>query len=78
MKCPYCGKEMAEGYFRISNQDLCWTPKGKKANLFINKPYDYQVMLAKRSLIKFTYIKVWRCETCQMEVINEKNLEVSD
>ena len=79
MKCPYCDKEMQEGSFRIGGrQHLAWTPKGKKAHIIINKTYDYEVLLAKRPLITYNYVKVYRCDSCCIEIINEKDLKVGD
>ena len=74
MKCPYCQEEMMEGYIYSGKTDICWTPISSERSLFINLPNDDQVLLAKFKIFKGCRIKVYRCQKCQIEIINEKDL----
>lgn len=66
---------MQIGYIQ-SEKDLVWTPEGESANLFVNRFKDYQVPLEKRRFFKMTKVVAYRCEKCQIEIINEKNLKL--
>ena len=46
----------------------------EKNSWIINHPNKQQVILAKLNLIKGCRIKVFRCASCQIEIINEKEL----
>ena len=78
MKCPYCGKAMAEGYMSVGKTDFRWTPKGEIAFPLLNCVYPYEVLLKKASVMKMKKVKVFRCADCAIEIINEKDLEVGD
>lgn len=78
MKCPYCHKEMIEGYMSVGKNDFRWTPKGQIAFPINNCVYDYEVLLKKTSFVKNKKVKVFRCGDCCIEIINEKDLEVGD
>lgn len=73
MKCPYCGKEMDEGFMVSPQFDFCWTPKDKKPRTFVNHPREYEVMLKKRNFFKSTKLKVYRCSNCGKEIIDEND-----
>lgn len=47
MKCPYCEKEMIEGYIYSGKSDLCWTPMEEKSRFIINHPTENEFLLAK-------------------------------
>ena len=74
MKCPYCGKEMEQGYFYSPTWDFCWTPKNEKVHSFRNRPKDYEVLLLKGGWNSIR-IKVYRCIDCRKEVIDENDLQ---
>lgn len=76
VKCPYCQEDMIEGFIDGGKTDICWTPKGKKSNLFNNHPKEYQVLLTKLNYFKGCKIKVFRCSKCEIEIINENDLSV--
>lgn len=78
MKCPYCNKDMVEGYMAVGKNDFRWTPKGQIAFPINNTVYDYEVLLKKTSFVKNKKVKVFRCGACRIEIINEKDLEVGD
>lgn len=71
MICPYCHQEMQIGFIQ-SEKDLVWTPEGEPANLFVNRFKKYQVPLDKRHFFRMAKVKVYRCEKCQIQIINEK------
>ena len=62
MRSPYCASEMILGYIYSGKNDICWTPDNEKNSWIINHPNKQQV------------IKVFRCASCQIEIINEKEL----
>lgn len=78
MKCPYCDKEMAEGYMIVGKTDFRWTPKGEIAFPIINCVFPYEVLLKKTNYVKNKKVKVFRCGDCKIEIINENDLEVGD
>ena len=59
MKCPYCNKEMVEGYMSVGKNDFRWTPKGQIAFPINNCVYDYEVLLKKTSFVKNKKVKVF-------------------
>lgn len=71
MKCPYCEEEMMEGYIYSGKTDLCWTPVGEKSSMLINHPNEKEVLLAKLKYLKGCRVKVFRCNRCKIEIINE-------
>ena len=74
MRSPYCASEMIRGYIYSGKNDICWIPDNEKNSWIINHPNKQQVILAKLNLIKGCRIKVFRCASCQIEIINEKEL----
>lgn len=74
MRYPYCASEMILGYIYSGKNDICWIPDNEKNSWIINHPNKQQVILAKLNLIKGCRIKVFRCASCQIEIINEKEL----
>lgn len=74
MECPYCKEEMNEGFIYSGKNDICWTPIDKKSNFIINHPNKDQILLAKLNFFKGCKIKVFRCNKCQVDIINEKDL----
>lgn len=74
MQCPYCQKEMKEGFIYSGKSDICWTPKDSQKSMIINHPHENQIMLAKLHYLKGCQIKVFRCLHCQIEIIDENDL----
>lgn len=74
MKCPYCGKEMDDGYIFNGKTDIVWTPKDQKPSLFINQTREGQILLKKMNYLKGCKIKVVRCPICKIQIIDEKDL----
>lgn len=74
MKCPYCEEEMMEGYMYNGKEDIRWTPAGEKSSMFINHATEKEVLLAKLNYLKGCRIKVFRCHSCKIEIINEKDV----
>lgn len=77
MKCPYCGREMDDGYIYSGKTDIVWSPKDEKPNMLINHPRESQILLGKMNFIKGIKIKVKRCSNCKIQIINENDLEVT-
>lgn len=73
MICPYCKKEMKEGYFFVGLQPVYWIPKEEDHTWLINHATGNKVLLAKYNPLKVHKIKVFRCPHCQIEIIDEKN-----
>lgn len=62
MKCPYCGKEMEQGYIQ-SRDGLGWSKKDRMLKVFAG-------LLAE---IPFgNSVDAWRCADCKKIVIDEK------
>ena len=70
MRSPYCASEMILGYIYSGKNDICWTLDNEKNSWIINHPNKQQVILAKLNLIKGCRIKVFRCASCQIEIIH--------
>ena len=73
MICPYCKKEMQEGYFYIGLQPVYWIPKGTNHTWLINNATDDKILLSKYNPLKVHKIKVFRCPDCKIEIIDENN-----
>ncbi|WP_050638304.1 PF20097 family protein [Candidatus Stoquefichus sp. SB1] len=74
MICPYCHQTMQIGFIQ-SEKDLVWTPQGEVANVFVNRFKKYQIPLVRRHLLKMSRLKVYRCQKCQIEIIDENDLK---
>ena len=72
MKCPICNKDMNEGFIYSSKEDIKWTPKGENVGTIINSPKNSEVLLAKLKLFKGSKVPVYRCNTCKIQLIIEK------
>lgn len=72
INCPICNKGMSEGFIYSSKDDIKWTPKDKNVGVIINKPKEYEVLLAKLKFFKGCRILVYRCNTCKIQLIIEK------
>lgn len=72
MKCPYCGKEMKEGYIQASSL-LAWTPKNETpvgVTRWAKSPNS--VTLAKWYGITDASIDACYCESCNKVIIDVK------
>lgn len=78
MNCPYCKREMQEGFIYSGKTDLHWTPKDEQQSWLINRVHESEVMLCKWNIIKGAKIKVFRCAACQIQLIDETNLCMRD
>lgn len=68
MECPYCGREMEQGWIR-ANPDFFWATKGHLSY------YDPEcIRLAENNPRPFTepggYLTAWYCETCNLLLTN--------
>lgn len=64
MKCPYCQREMTEGYLRNPRGVIAWTPMGMKANVLQSKAKDYQVKLGEMTPTGVTTVPTYYCKDC--------------
>lgn len=76
MQCPYCHQEMKVGYIYSGKGDICWTPEGEKMSWIVNRPHSTEVQFAKFSFFKGCKVKVFRCPNCQIDIINENDVEL--
>lgn len=72
MKCPICNEYMSEGFIYSFREDIRWTPKEEKPGMVVNSPKDSEVLLAKFKFFKGCKVPVYRCNTCEVQLINEK------
>ena len=72
MKCPFCNKIMIEGFVYSAKEDIKWTPKDETVGRVINTPKDTEILLAKLNFLKGCKIPVYRCSTCEIQLIIEK------
>lgn len=72
MNCPICNKYMREGFIYSSKEDIKWTPKDEKPGMVVNSPKDSEVLLAKLKFFKGCKVAVYRCDTCKVQLIDEK------
>ena len=63
---------MREGFIYSSKEDIKWTPKNEKPGMVVNSPKDSEVLLAKLKFFKGCKVVVYRCDTCKVQLINEK------
>lgn len=72
MKCPFCNKEMSEGFIYSGKGDIKWTPKDEDAGIIINTPKDTEISLAKLKFLKGCKVPVHRCNICKIQLIIEE------
>lgn len=72
--CPYCSKKMQIGYIYNGKDDIVWTPESSTPSGIINHPHKDQIMLSKSKRIFTNKFKVYRCPTCKIQIIFEKEL----
>lgn len=71
MKCPFCNEIMSEGFIYSVREDIRWTPKDENAGVIVNHPKDNEILLAKLNYLKGCKIPVYRCSTCEIQLIIE-------
>ena len=67
MICPYCGKEMTEGYIQSAQQ--LYLNKGKRPRAFASGDLS-SISLSKFSLTKAPYVKAEYCSGCRKIIID--------
>jgi len=77
MICPYCNKEMIEGYIEADGRcPLIWRCKGEKKNLdaLIEQHIFKENLLAPKPAIPFNKIHLssYKCEDCGIILIKEE------
>jgi len=66
MKCPYCSKEMLEGYFNNGRQPIQWIPKGKNPSAFAFSISADGIRLRNTySIMKGYSAEAYYCNTCR-------------
>lgn len=67
MKCPYCEKEVDNGFFNSAKWDYTWTPDRKSPRFIRNRPKEYEVLLKKEWNI--LRLSAYRCPNCRIIII---------
>ena len=69
MKCPYCEKEMEQGFIQ-SPHEISWK-KGDKRPLFGRAQlYEGSVILSELSFVKGSAVTAFLCRDCQKVIID--------
>ena len=55
--------------------DIRWTPKNMTPGWRYNHPKSCEILLSKVDFFNGSKIKVFRCSACQIEIIDENNLQ---
>lgn len=68
MKCPYCSKEMADGYISNWRNPVQWLPEGSRAPTFVYKKAKNGVTLYQKKASAWTgySAETFYCETCHI------------
>ena len=67
MKCPYCGKEMAEGRIPEDRYTMKWIPEEKYDGIEKWKPFKKGIRLNP----KLSYIKAYYCPECKKFIMDQ-------
>lgn len=71
IKCPYCGKEMKNGFVEgDGRQSLIWVEEGQKRNFLQNMSDENCIVLAKSNLFHKTRVASHYCEQCQKIIVD--------
>ncbi len=65
MKCPYCGKEMKEGYIPAFNRAVQWIPKGEHVPLTFFQKAKGSIRLSKNPKLALEKALSYYCEKCK-------------
>ena len=69
MKCPYCEKEMEQGFIQ-SHHEISWK-KGDKRPLFGRAQFhEGSVILSELSFMKGSAVTAFLCRDCQKVIID--------
>lgn len=68
MKCPYCNKEMSDGYIPASKMALMWIPESEKAPPTIYNKTHVGVNLTKVPFWKMQKAKSYYCNNCKIVI----------
>lgn len=69
MNCPYCGKELIEGYIYGSDVPLVWMPKDKKPFLG-SFPTQGEVLKESDTPFKLPKVTAYKCGDCKKLIVN--------
>ncbi|WP_099469890.1 PF20097 family protein [Konateibacter massiliensis] len=69
MKCPYCSKEMEEGYIPSDRYSLKWINKNKKSKWPL---LNEKIKLT--SILTEPYVEAFHCSECEKIIIDLKNI----
>lgn len=72
MKCPYCGKEMREGYFQSGAQPIQWIPKDSKPSIWKTGVAKGAVVMGEGSLMKSYQAEAFCCSSCKIVIVPVK------
>lgn len=70
-KCPYCGKEMAEGIIQ-SAHEISWLPEYKRRVFSRAEFHKGGAVLGKLSMIHGSSVRAFRCADCKKVIIVEE------
>lgn len=78
MVCPYCNKEMLEGYIEADGRcPLIWKQEGEKSNFddLIEQYVFKENLLAKKTSLPFKkiHLNASKCDQCHIILIKEKH-----
>ena len=72
MKCPYCSKEMAQGYIHNGKQPVQWMPHGKKCSMFAFSAADGGVELNNKFSMSGYCAEADYCDDCHIVIAKTK------
>lgn len=70
MKCPFCGKEMREGYIPVYRGDLTWLGKNEE-----NESWNEKVVLSEYAMVRVQKPEAFYCPDCRQVIIPIPELE---
>lgn len=68
MECPYCKKEMLDGYIPASHMALMWIPENEKVPLTVFNKTRVGVNLTKLPISKMQKAKSYYCSDCKIVI----------
>jgi hypothetical protein len=75
MKCPYCGKEMENGYIPASKFALMWIPEGERVPTTIFNKTKTGVNLTKVPFWTMQKAESFYCDSCKVVITPVKEKE---
>ncbi len=72
-ECPYCKREMAEGYIQTLGTSIAWTPKEKRLRLskLRHKVEKYETRLGKYTYMRGGVVVAYKCDNCNVVIIDD-------